>query len=569
MATNERSTTLMELQDSTAMSSQHLEASQSLLVHAKSLGEVQHSDEQSGVADEQVNTATSSPRKRQKAGNNGMVTIEIGAPLTSSDSTKNQLSRKKSNAAAVNVYKQYRNLTTVNQVWEEFTIGFNGNPSVLRLEELYGWSWRRNFTDQNWFYQTRKIYDLVSELVLKGKNSTEAVKEVDEFRETNDWSLQQLENNMYRINIDNSSKLVLKNKIDHYKQYRNLTTVNQVWQEYTQGLYGNPSMMSLNEEYGHKWRFTSSDRRFYYRRKRIYDFIENLTKTNGKTVADAIDMLESFRITNGLDLESLQCSLVSVYLDTNGNVQMNSTFGDYKQFRNLTTVKQVWQEYKKGIYGNPSVQSLEKDYGNKWRVTPPDANWFYARKKIYDKIEDLMRNGTSEDSAVDLLDSLMRKNSWTLSYLQKIMTKVTDTEFDSIVLKTESPPITKLKQRGTENSVPIYKQVRFLYTIQEIWQEYTVGLRGHPSIISLDEKYGSKWRDSDTDRQFYNARRKIYTAIKELIADGISEQEAVDRLNAYYIPSRWDPKKLPTFVNEIIQNHHNGTQEATSQVQIN
>ena len=45
-----------------------------------------------------------------------------------------------------------------------------------------------------------------------------------------------------------------------------------------------------------------------------------------------------------------------------------------------------------------------------------------------------------------------------------------------------------------QESIPQYKMQRGLKTIKEIWDEYTVGLKGQPSIKSLDERYGASWR---------------------------------------------------------------------------
>ena len=401
-----------------------------LMTIAKSSGQIRASKTEPSEnlnASKVLETPTS--YKRQKQLNVDSNSIESQPSL--GISTENLSRRKSKIVGAINVYKQYRNLTTVNQVWEEFTVGINGNPSVLRLEELYGWNWRRNFTDQNWFYRTRNIYDLVNELRQRGVTDTVAVNVLEEIRVTNGWSLQQLENNIHRIEIDTSLKFVLNNHFRHYQQYRNLTTVNQVWQEYTQGLDGNPSIKSLDEEFGIKWRNDFKAQSVYYRRKRIYDLIKK--EISGvKTAEQVVNALELFRVSHGLSLDQLQNTVGQTYLDTDGRFQVNSTMTDFKQYRNLTTVAQVWQEYTIGLNGNPSVKSVELQFGRKWRMSAQDANLFYARKRIYDKVEDLVQKGKPEEIAVSLLDEFMNDNYWSLTKLQRNINVVTDAVLDEI-----------------------------------------------------------------------------------------------------------------------------------------
>jgi hypothetical protein len=77
-------------------------------------------------------------------------------------------------------------------------------------------------------------------------------------------------------------------------------------------------------------------------------------------------------------------------------------------------------------------------------------------------------------------------------------------------------PITALAQ-ATE--VPQYHMSRTVQTIPELWQEWTRGLQGQPSIERLDELYGSSWRSGPTaasERQFYSRRKTLITEIQRL-----------------------------------------------------
>jgi hypothetical protein len=79
-------------------------------------------------------------------------------------------------------------------------------------------------------------------------------------------------------------------------------------------------------------------------------------------------------------------------------------------------------------------------------------------------------------------------------------------------------PITGLAQAA---EVPQYRMSRAIQTIPELWQEWTVGLQGQPSIERLDELYGSSWRPGPaaaSERQFYSRRKTLITEIRRLAA---------------------------------------------------
>jgi hypothetical protein len=82
-------------------------------------------------------------------------------------------------------------------------------------------------------------------------------------------------------------------------------------------------------------------------------------------------------------------------------------------------------------------------------------------------------------------------------------------------------PITALAQAAADVPQPQYRMSRTLQTIPELWQEWTVGLQGQPSIERLDKLYGASWRSGPTaasERQFYSRRKTLITEIRRLAA---------------------------------------------------
>lgn len=80
-------------------------------------------------------------------------------------------------------------------------------------------------------------------------------------------------------------------------------------------------------------------------------------------------------------------------------------------------------------------------------------------------------------------------------------------------------PLTALA--GAASGALEYRMSRTIQTVPELWQEWTVGLHGRPSIEKLDELYGSRWRTGPgkaSERQFYSRRKALITEIRRLAA---------------------------------------------------
>ncbi|KAF7125749.1 hypothetical protein CNMCM5793_002042 [Aspergillus hiratsukae] len=79
-------------------------------------------------------------------------------------------------------------------------------------------------------------------------------------------------------------------------------------------------------------------------------------------------------------------------------------------------------------------------------------------------------------------------------------------------------PVTALEKAS---QAPQYHMSRTIQTIPDLWQEWTVGLKGQPSIERLDDLYGSGWRsgpEKSAERQFYSRRKTLITEIRRLAA---------------------------------------------------
>ena len=69
---------------------------------------------------------------------------------------------------------------------------------------------------------------------------------------------------------------------------------------------------------------------------------------------------------------------------------------------------------------------------------------------------------------------------------------------------------------------------RTVRTVPLLWQEWTIGLNGNPSITSLESAQGTKWRAGEANRKFFSERKVITDTVKRLMdVEKMSEREAV------------------------------------------
>src|SRR5947207_5733763 len=85
-------------------------------------------------------------------------------------------------------------------------------------------------------------------------------------------------------------------------------------------------------------------------------------------------------------------------------------------------------------------------------------------------------------------------------------------------------PIERLVQ-----TVLAYKLSRTIYTIPDLWREWTKGLAGQPSVEALDACWGSRWW-TGAEPQFYSRRKVIIDEIKRLAGENEDYETIVDEL---------------------------------------
>jgi hypothetical protein len=92
------------------------------------------------------------------------------------------------------------------------------------------------------------------------------------------------------------------------------------------------------------------------------------------------------------------------------------------------------------------------------------------------------------------------------------------------------------EERSLEAGVepPRYRMSRAVKTVKGLWREWTVGLQGEPSIIALDNRWGSRWRAGrQAEVQWYSLRLEVIREIRRVAqARRISEESAMQFVGA-------------------------------------
>jgi len=93
--------------------------------------------------------------------------------------------------AAAASYVLSRTISTVPQLWREWTVGLGNGPSVQGLEDLYGPRWRRA-RSETVIYSQRKVIIEIWRQQATGINTGAALEEVELMRQRDRLSLRQL-----------------------------------------------------------------------------------------------------------------------------------------------------------------------------------------------------------------------------------------------------------------------------------------------------------------------------------------------------------------------------------------
>ncbi len=71
-------------------------------------------------------------------------------------------------------------------------------------------------------------------------------------------------------------------------------------------------------------------------------------------------------------------------------------------------------------------------------------------------------------------------------------------------------------------------------TVADLWEEWTIGLRGGPAIRDL-EREGTTWRRSPSESRFFQRRKIVLDEVQRLVDGGRGAVEAVAEVVAGHV----------------------------------
>ena len=73
------------------------------------------------------------------------------------------------------------------------------------------------------------------------------------------------------------------------------------------------------------------------------------------------------------------------------------------------------------------------------------------------------------------------------------------------------------QEQPVQEQPPQHSMCRTTKTVEDLWREWTVGLRGQPAITVLDSRWGSRWRAGrQSELQWYSLRSEIIKEIRRI-----------------------------------------------------
>jgi hypothetical protein len=102
------------------------------------------------------------------------------------------------------------------------------------------------------------------------------------------------------------------------------------------------------------------------------------------------------------------------------------------------------------------------------------------------------------------------------------------TEIDSLPPDENNSPQTVAVP--TDRSIPSYALSRNLTTVHEVWTEYSCGIGCNPAVKDLEITFGTKWRKAPKEQRYFCRRSILYHKIQQLISEGFTEADAVNKL---------------------------------------
>ncbi len=116
-------------------------------------------------------------------------------------------------------------------------------------------------------------------------------------------------------------------------------------------------------------------------------------------------------------------------------------------------------------------------------------------------------------------------------------------------LQTASDSINAPSQNQSESVIdtiePRFVMSTSIESVLEVWNEWNNGVSPYPPIKVMEEKFKTKWRKSEKDRQFFSRRMRIIKEVLRIASHtNVNEVAAANQLENLRQANGWSLHKL-------------------------
>lgn len=211
----------------------------------------------------------------------------------------------------------------------------------------------------------------------------------------------------------------------------------------------------------------------------------------------------------------------------------------YKLQRGSESVIELWHEFFVGSEDKPAINELDHKYGSAWRWKDSKEGVYYSMRRvvvdeIQARVETCCPNATGATGDVWLsvcseMDSERISQGHSLNqYILELRKRE----------RTEPPPIPKTYSSNDPSPPPQPILSRTTPSVQKLWTEWFVGKKDYngytsfPSIVHLNQRFGSRWRPQRSpEYNIYLKRRCIIDiALRRIVDLGGDKNEATKKV---------------------------------------
>ncbi len=180
-----------------------------------------------------------------------------------------------------------------------------------------------------------------------------------------------------------------------------------------------------------------------------------------------------------------------------------------------------------------SLQDIRKDAASVNRQLLQVSSHLLEIKKKIDEQSQINSSAVNTTFCESLRDQVAKVFMEASMYMSLNLSKEASHPMLNEVIETGHQLNASARSQDLNNSTLntcVLRMSRQVYTVKQAWIEYKHGLPPYQSIQSIEAKFGSKWRKTNTDTQFYLRRKPLFDAIEKLMQDGNTEADIIAQL---------------------------------------